>query len=177
MQFKKMTPAPARMDKLLVRGSWLGLLRGIRYSFNATSPHWFGGIGAVAISLAILTILFKIERFKSYRQKTYNVLSGWHQGKIIKWSLFITCFAMVLLTSALILLEDAQRNFGNVDLEDVDPESFTDPFSVIQYAMFRLNLEWGGSLQFMFFAFFGEDIEWLIFVALIRKSVLLKAVP
>lgn len=88
----------------------------------------------------------------------------------------MTFFAMLLLTSALIILEDAQRNFGNVNLKDVDPESFTDPFSVIQYAMLRMNLEWGGGLQFMFFAFLGEDVEWLIFVALIRRGILLKVV-
>lgn len=173
----RIKPISARKDKVLVLGSWFGLLLGIRYAIYAITPHWFGGIGAVAISLAILLSLFKMRCLKSYRQKTYNVLSGWYQGKLIRLSLFMTCFAILLLTSALIILEDAQRNFRNVNMEDINPESFTDPFSVIQYAIFRLNLEWGGGLQFMFFAFLGEDVEWLVFVALIRKGILLKAAP
>lgn len=155
-------------DKAVVLGCWLGIAITIRIILY--DLHWFGSLGAIAITFLIVTLFLKSKYGKKYDKRFKRVLKYWFSRKFQWFSIGFTVIAILM-----ILLIDAgyARYSYNIE-QSIEPSRHTSLLGKLEFFAAYTDHVTNGVFAWSSWIMVYEDAEYLTFLFLVRKGIIFK---
>jgi hypothetical protein len=162
------TTAVTLRDKAVVLGCWLSIAITIRVMLY--SLHWFGSIGAIGITFLIISIFLRSSYGRKQKERFKTVLRYWFSRRFQRASLGFAIVAILMIIS----VDRGYACFSHYIEASMEPEVAVSLLDRFEFLTAYTDHATKGAFIWSSWIIIYEDVEYLTFVALIRKGIIFR---